>query len=103
MVTPGSIIGEWIGFGALTVSIIAIALTFVRKPTWVPVHRLDELRIKIVDLEKSNERCMLENTRLENRANQLESQITLLRSDIEFWQSRYRHILEHGHNTEGHC
>jgi cell division protein FtsB len=75
--------GDWIGIGALVVSLVAMILAYIRQPSFVTSGRIENLRRTIEDLTT-------ENGRLTGRIAFLEARVEALMSENRWWQEEYR-------------
>jgi hypothetical protein len=73
--------GDWIGVGALAVSIIVAVLGYLSHPSFVSSSRFEDLRREVDELRQERKELITANRALErSRA---------------FWQERYEAEIEH--------
>lgn len=90
MVDPG----YWIPAAALLVSIVALVLSTLWKPTFVSAATAADLRGRIRDLDHRVIELEASNTRLEASNTRLEQQNDAILREREWWQTAYREIKE---------
>lgn len=77
--------GDWVGIGALFLSLVALIMAYLRQPALVPAARVEDLRELVRDLRE-------ENGRLIGRITALEAQIAVLQGEAKWWQEEYRKL-----------
>jgi hypothetical protein len=90
------VLGDWIGLGALALTLLALIITHFRAPALVPSPNFADLRAIVAELQPAIDSCRQDNMRMAERISRLESQLDILRNPDGFWQEKIRKLQGEG-------
>jgi len=90
------VISDQILLAGTVLAFVAAIITILQKPTFISASHARQMQDTITQMRADLEECKADCKSRDGRIAFLESHVTMLMSDREFWQNEYRKLKERG-------